>query len=110
MEIILFEELENLKPLENYSGIKALTLDTGFVDFAPLYQMKDLELLVLGESYFDDSLKMEALQNTLPKTKIVPGGGMCLGSGWILLLLPILSVLLVFKTRLIKSRPSRTIE
>jgi len=36
------------------------------------------------------------LQDALPDTQIVPGGGLCLGSGWILLLIP-----LVFMIRLI---------
>ncbi len=108
LELIGCEEISDLSPLEGYEGLKALMLTEVYPDISALYEMKDLDLLVLGESFYEDSLGMVKLQNALPDTKIVQGGGLCLGSGWLLLLVPVIILLLIFKTRNLKSRLVRT--
>lgn len=105
---ILCEDLSDLSPLEGYTGLKALSLSEKYPDLSPLYPMEDLDLLVLGETYYEDSLGLVALQNALPDTKIVQGGGLCMGSGWLLLLVPVIILLLISKTRNNKSRLVRT--
>ena len=99
LELIICEEINDLSPLEGYAGLKALTLSEVYPDISALYQMKDLDLLVLGESYYKDSLGMVKLQNALPDTKIVQGGGLCVGSGWLLLLMPVVILLFMLKRK-----------
>ncbi|MGC9470806.1 MAG: hypothetical protein ACP5D1_04615, partial [Bacteroidales bacterium] len=48
------------------------------------------EMLVIEQNIYDKSPdQIDRLKEALPGTRIVPGGGFCLGSGWILLLLPL---------------------
>ena len=94
LDLFNCEDITDISPLEGYTGLKALSVDTVHTDFRSLYQMKELELLVLGKDYFKDSLFIAELQDSLPDTKIVPGGGFCMGSGWILLIFPFLFILI----------------
>ncbi|MCK5644520.1 MAG: hypothetical protein KAJ19_27225, partial [Gammaproteobacteria bacterium] len=98
LELLEMDSIVDLSPLSGYVGLRALILGTGFTDLTPLYQLKDLELLILEENYFDDSLNVAEIQNALPETKIVQGGGFCLGSGWILLLIPAVLLFVLFKS------------
>ena len=50
-----------------------------------LHGMKGLRLLVLPEGSPDEIRK---LGDALPTCSVVPGGELCLGSGWILALFP----------------------
>jgi len=100
LELIGCNSITDLSPLENYSGLKALTLDLDVPDVHPVCQLKGLELLVLKEDFFNDSLAISEIRHALPDTRIVAGGGFCLGSGWILLLIPAIIILIILKTRL----------
>lgn len=97
LELLYLDSISELSPLADYTGLRSLTLIEGPEDLSPLYEMKDLELLVLGETYFEDSVAISDIRRALPGTKIVKGEGFCLGSGWILLLIPVVSLLFVFR-------------
>ena len=96
-----------LSPLEYYSGLKALTLDFDVDDLSPVCQLTGLELLVLAEDFFEDTLAITEIQQALPDTRIVAGGGFCLGSGWILLLVPAIIILVMVRKRFTGSRVAR---
>jgi hypothetical protein len=104
LELIGCDVITDLSPLEDYSGLKALTLDIDVVDLNPVYQLTRLELLVLAEEFFEDTLAIEEIQQALPDTRIVAGGGFCLGSGWILLLVPAIIFLIMVRKRFAGSR------
>lgn len=57
-----------------------------------LSQMKRLKYLSLPNEFFEDSLQVVALKKALPDTVIVPNQGFCMGSGWLLLLLPLMAI------------------
>jgi len=101
VELIGCEEINDLSPLEKLSNLRAITLDVPVTDFTPLYQLTGLELIILKDDVFEEQGEaISELQDALPDTQIVPGGGLCLGSGWILLLIPlILIVRLIFRFR-----------
>jgi len=55
--------------------------------------MENLEILVVEQNIYDNSPdQISRLREALPGTRIVPGGGFCLGSGWILLLMPLAGI------------------
>jgi hypothetical protein len=54
-----------------------------------IMQMPHLKYLSMPEGYLDDSLRSVALRKALPNTIISANSGFCLGSGWLLLLLPL---------------------
>ena len=104
LELIGCDSITDLSPLEDYSGLKALTLDFDVHNLQPVYQLAGLELLVLPEDFFEDSLAITEIQQAMPETRIVAGGGFCLGSGWILLLVPAVIILVIAKKRFNGSR------
>lgn len=97
LELLELDSMADLDPLAGYVGLRALSLGEGFEDLHALYQLKDLELLVLEETYFGDSLSISEIRNALPQTKIAAQGGFCLGSGWILLMIPLVLLFVLAK-------------
>ena len=106
LELIDCESITDLSPLENHTGLRALTVDFNLSDPAQLCRLSGLELLVLGENILEDSLAMAEIRKALPETRIVAGGGFCLGSGWILLLLPAILLCSLVRQRYAGSRPA----
>lgn len=101
VELIGCKEIYYLSPLEKLSELKAISLDVSATDFTPLYHLSGLELIILKDDMFEEQGEaISDLQDALPNTQIVPGGGLCLGSGWILLLIPlilIIRIILMFR-------------
>ena len=59
-------------------------------DLDQFTELDQLELLILDYTHFEDSPEsISQLRTILPNTEIVPGSGLCLGSGWLMLLLPL---------------------
>ncbi|MFD2203065.1 hypothetical protein [Shivajiella indica] len=54
-----------------------------------LFQLKGLQYLSLHEDFYSDSLGIVNLKSELPNTIIVPNSGACIGSVWLLLIIPI---------------------
>jgi hypothetical protein len=104
LELIACDGITDLSPLGGYSGLKALTLDFDVHNLEPVYQLAGLELLVLPEEFFEDSLAITEIHQAMPQTRIVAGGGFCLGSGWILLLIPAVIIMVIAKKRITRSR------
>ena len=89
VELIGCTEIEDLAPLKPLQNLKALVLLLEKEQLTLLDSLKQLKLIVLTNEMFDDSpLWVKELRTTLPEAIIVPGSGLCLGSGWLLLLLP----------------------
>jgi hypothetical protein len=107
LELIECDGITDLSPLEASTELKALTLDIDIHDLRPVYQLEELELLVLAEDFFEDSLVISEIRHALPDTRIVAGGGFCLGSGWILLLFPAIIILVFLRKGLSPSRHAR---
>lgn len=81
----------DLSPLLALKKLEALTLiDADSILLDPLKEMKQLKLL----SYSTDSTNMDStinvLQAALPGTVVVANEGLCLGSGWLMALVPAL--------------------
>jgi hypothetical protein len=101
VELIECEKINDLSPLKKLNDLRAITLAFPITDFTPLYNSTGLELIILDKDVIEESgEKISELQHALPDTKIIPGGGLCLGSGWILLLIPIvlmIRIILIFR-------------
>jgi hypothetical protein len=67
---------------------------------AGLNQLQQLKLLSLPSDAFEDSVGIAGLRRSLPNTAIIPNDGACVGSGWLLLLIPfVVLIRLGFKKR-----------
>jgi hypothetical protein len=82
--------VEKLKNLRFLSLTDVSHLDPNALDM--LKQLKGLRLLVLSKGLYgpDETARLADLQKALPDTIITEGKGICLGSGWILILLPLI--------------------
>ena len=89
IDLLECHEINDLSPLARLTGIQGLTLDVAVDDLSPLYQLTDMEVLTLDEDSFDEE-EYESLQAALPDTQMAVSG-YCLGSGWILLIIPIVT-------------------
>lgn len=99
LDLVDCEEITDLAVLTELASLRALTVNTLALALEPLKDMKQLEVLVLDEEYFEDSLQIAALRDSLPGTRIIPGGTFCLGSGWLLLIFPLLALWALFRNR-----------
>lgn len=92
LELIGTEEVKDLCPLDDLRELRHLTLLGPQADTAPLQQMKGLRLLILPDEMFEKAaVEVAALQKALPECAMAEGR-LCLGSGWILLLVPALGL------------------
>ncbi|MEN8227140.1 MAG: hypothetical protein ABFS38_03215 [Bacteroidota bacterium] len=83
--------ISNLSLLEDQVNLKALIFNAEKYDMEQLVALDQVELIILNSTFFDDSPEMiSQLRTQLPNTEIVPGSGLCLGSGWLMLLLPLI--------------------
>ena len=81
--------ITDLAPLRRLENLTALLVATP-APLGPLYRMKGLTYLAVGETKDgeDWAQTLAALRHALPETTVVRLAPLCLGSGWILLLLP----------------------
>lgn len=91
-------EVTNYKPLVELKKLICLVITDSVTDYGSLRSLKQLKYLSIPASKNEtDSLALAALRKQLPSTLIVPNDGFCLGSGWLLLFVPlvVLSVLVL---------------
>ncbi|HPD14836.1 MAG TPA: hypothetical protein PLE19_07795 [Planctomycetota bacterium] len=90
VEMIGCKDVGDLMSLRGLRDLQALVLVGVPAGTAPLRDVKTLRFLALdGEVFTQAAGDVAALEKALPECVVVEGGGMCLGSGWILLLLPV---------------------
>ncbi|UCG27364.1 MAG: hypothetical protein JSV24_10350 [Bacteroidales bacterium] len=104
LEFISFidcRNIQDLSPISRLSMLKGIVLDAPVSDLSSLVELNDLELVIIKEEQYDDLEEaIIPFQQKRPDVKIIPGGGLCLGSGWILLVVPfVLMVVLVFRRK-----------
>ncbi len=91
LEAIDCSGIEDLLPLQELEDLRILALQLDQEQLTGLDSLTQLELLILTDELFmDNSIWINELRASLPSTQVVPGSGLCLGSGWLLLLLPLI--------------------
>ncbi len=100
VELIDCSEIKDLSPLQALPELSILTLQLEKEQLSMLASLEHLQLLILSNEVFDDNYEwIKELRASLPNTTIVPGSGLCLGSGWLLLLLPFILIFRHFYRR-----------
>ncbi|MCK4879481.1 MAG: hypothetical protein KAS82_02435, partial [Bacteroidales bacterium] len=100
VELIGCTEIMNLAPLQALPYLKALVLQLEQEQLTKLDSLERLKLLILTDEVFTDNPEwIKELRSSLPNSTIVPGSGLCLGSGWLLLLLPFILIFRYFFRR-----------
>jgi len=86
----------NLQPVLKLKKLYGLVLVGQESIDTTLYSMKNLKYLSLPSKVFKNEANIANLQKSLPACIIVPNDGFCLGSGWLLLLLPFILIFRFF--------------
>lgn len=90
VELLDCPGVTDLAPLQNKKQLEVLSLQVEDSIPENLGSLTQLDLVILGNEVFEKSPdRITELRSQLPDTRIVPGSGLCLGSGWLLLLLPL---------------------
>lgn len=92
VELVKNNKIINLEPLLKLRKLNALTIVDTLTDFVTLKSLKNLKYLSLPKAILNDSLKKAELKMALPGIKLVANEGVCLGSRWFLLLVPLVLI------------------
>jgi hypothetical protein len=94
LELQETDSVTDLSALRRLPHLKALALDGTSEQLAVVKELRTLEYLALREAADEDLMgDVVAVRTALPATTLVEWRPMCLGSGWILLLLPAIALI-----------------
>ncbi len=98
LSLINQDSTQDFSPLGKLPRLKYLVISNEVGLDTTLYSFKGLKYLSVPAKFLEDSTRANALRQALPSTVISPNSGLCMGTGWLLLLLP-LAVLLFLVRR-----------
>jgi hypothetical protein len=87
LELLKANAITDLSPLKELMNLRYLTVDTPNAKLDPLFTMRGLRWLGVGVDDRDVDI-LAKIQQALPETSVVRANPVCLGSGWIFLLIP----------------------
>jgi hypothetical protein len=97
------DTVKNLSVLQKLPNLRGLVITDTVTDKQSLHALKQLRYLSIPEKNKADSTYLQTLKKSLPGCLIVPNTGACMGSGWLLLLVPTVFLFsLVFPRKLLK--------
>ena len=97
------DSISNLEPLHQLRNLKGLVIRDKITDLKSLYSLKDVRYLSVPDENKTDKVTLQALEKALPGCIIVPNSGACLGSGWLLFIIPATFLFsVIFDRKLIK--------
>lgn len=103
LEIKGNDAVKNISVLQNLPNLRGLIIRDTVTDNKSLATLKQLRYLSVPERNKADSTYIQTLKKSLPGCIIVPNTGACMGSGWLLLLVPTVFLFsLVFPRKLLK--------
>lgn len=91
--------------LQEFKHLTALTMvDADSIDLKPVKEMQQLKLLSYSMDEGNEDSTIAVLKASLPNTLVVPNEGFCVGSGWLLLLLPAMLIAVMWANRTSRKR------
>ncbi|MEZ5275468.1 MAG: hypothetical protein R3F07_03695 [Opitutaceae bacterium] len=96
---LIYAELTSLKPLAmapRVEGIALGDIDSG-LDLTPLRDLKHLRYIGLSETALDDPAIVAKVRESCPGCVVYGQDTFCLGSGWLLLALPVMALAILIK-------------
>lgn len=96
--------IKNWAGLQKLPRLKGLIITDTLTDKASLYKLNEIRYLSVPQKNKKDSTNVLALEKALPGCLIVPNRGACLGSGWLLLLIPLTIMFSVIFNRKVLKR------
>jgi hypothetical protein len=105
VELCECSEITDLSPLRRLTGLRGLIASRFSGELDAVYQLKSLDFLGLPiEIFSKDPDQVAEIRTALPRTLVVPTFSFCLGSGWILLVIPLAALMWIAGSRARRSR------
>ena len=99
VEIIKNDTIKSLQHLSELKNLYGLTITDTVNDIGSIKSLKNLKYLSLPVKILKKTGNRDDLQKSLPGAKIDANEGFCLGSGWILLIIPFMLVIIIFSRK-----------
>lgn len=96
IELVKFDTIRSLQALSGLTKLSGLTITDTVTDILSVGKLTKLKYLSLPSVFIDDSVNLARIKRSLPDTRIVANEGLCLGSGWLLLIIPLVLVIRFF--------------
>ncbi|MDY6863325.1 MAG: leucine-rich repeat domain-containing protein [Thermodesulfobacteriota bacterium] len=93
LELIGCKNIQHIDLLKQLNRLYFLSINNMDIDINSLFDLQELKYLSISKDILNDPAKISKVQNNLPNTTIIPNAGVCLGSGWLLLIIPIIIVM-----------------
>jgi hypothetical protein len=93
IELIKNDKISSLRSLSKLNKLYGLTITDTITDIASIKNLRTLKYLSLPDNFLDDPVNKTEIQKSLPGTRIAANEGFCLGSGWLLLIIPLVLIL-----------------
>lgn len=103
LEIVECDSINSLAALSGLKSLKALTVSDTLRDWQTPLKLNRLEYISIPKSAMADSVYVTKLQAAIPNGMIVPNDGFCMGSGWVILFLPIVLALAWMRKKFIST-------
>ena len=89
LEFLNNDTLLDYRDFKNIKKLKYLVVNGEVGLDSTLHHLDHLDYLSLPYDFLKDSVNLVKVKKALPNTIITPNSGVCLGSGWLLLLIPL---------------------
>ncbi|HBZ20688.1 MAG TPA: hypothetical protein DEO60_06145 [Bacteroidales bacterium] len=100
IELIRNDTIGSLQALKKLRNLYGLALNEAVTDIATIKTLNSLKYLSLPHDFLADPERNADIKRSLPDTRIGANEGFCLGSGWLLLLIPLVLILSFFGRRI----------
>jgi hypothetical protein len=103
VELMEYSEITDLSPLQRLTGLTGLAAKEFHGELEAVYRLKSLEFLALpGYAFNHDTKSLDRIREELPRALVVVPA--CLGSGWILLVIPLAALMWIAGSRMRRRR------
>jgi hypothetical protein len=99
IELIKNDKIGTLRSLSKLSKLYGLTITDTITDIASIKNLRTLKYLSLPGDFLGDLVNKAEIQKSLPGTRIAANEGFCLGSGWLLLIIPLVLIIKFFNSK-----------
>ena len=103
LKLVECEQVTNVDAIAEIPGLDCLIITNDDLEPESIYELNHLSYLAYPAEVFEDSTVLNELKEQLPKTILVPTDAFCMGSGWLLVLIPLALVLLILTSRIKRS-------
>ena len=105
VELFNNSEIKNLDKLSVLDHLFGLTITDTEIDLKTIENLKNLKYLSLPDDFLAEATNREAVKTAFPGVNITANSGyLCLGSGWLLLLIPLVILFRILMRRKVENQ------